>query len=382
MRSTVEAVAVVSPVRRHSVVYGIPDTEGNAVEVARHLVAEGEGRVTWLTESGEREEVAWALAGVPQASPLRVVRKRSLRGLAHFLTASRAFYTHALYFSPRPVRGRVYVNLWHGDGPKLVDTLRPRRPADSVVVAGTRLWGEIKAHALGLSTEQLLVVGNPRIDQFLRPADDQALERLGLDPTRPFVVWAPTFREARQGRLRWSDTELLSRTSVGREQRDAGWDAGQTGPQVVVKPHPLDSDDYGQYGLSVVDEQSLRRAGIGFYQLLARSAGLVTDYSSVWTDYLPLGRPIGFYCPDLEEYARARDLDLEQFTSLIAGPLLRSPAELADFCRTVSEGEDPGRSDRARVIERLGAVLELGATERLVAALGGIDGGSTPRTVS
>ena len=138
---------------------------------------------------------------------------------------------------------------------------------------------------------------------------------------------------------------------------------------MLVKPHPLDSDDYRDYGLPVADEPALRRAGVGFYQLLARSAGLVTDYSSVWTDYLPLGRPIGFYCPDLEDYAEARDLDLEGFKDLIAGPLLRSPRELLGFCRAVVEGADPGRSERERVVERLGAVVELGATARLMSAV-------------
>ena len=34
--------------------------------------------------------------------------------------------------------------------------------------------------------------------------------------------------------------------------------------------------------------------GTTLYGLLARSSALVTDYSSVWTDYLTLDRPIAF----------------------------------------------------------------------------------------
>ena len=69
---------------------GIPDPEGNAVEVARRLVAEKGGQVTWLTETGERAAIERTLAGVPHLDSLQVVRKGSIRGIAHFLTDSRA----------------------------------------------------------------------------------------------------------------------------------------------------------------------------------------------------------------------------------------------------------------------------------------------------
>jgi len=378
-RFGLEAVAAVVPRRPHSVIYGVPDTEGNAVEVARYLVGDKRTRVIWLTQAGDWREIAWTLAGVPHEGSLRVVPKRSLRGLAHFITASRAFYTHVLYLDPRPVRGRIYVNLWHGDGPKLVRTLRSRRPADSVIVAGTALWGANKARAVGLGDKQLLLVGNPRIDQFARPANDESLAHLSLDPRRPFLVWAPTFRTARHGRRLWSDTELLTRATTGPGLGEPG-DADGAAPEVVIKPHPLDADDYREYGFPIVDEPALRRAGIGFYQFLARSACLVTDYSSVWTDYLPLDRPVGFYCPDLEEYAQARDIDLDEFRSLLAGPLLRSPEEMLEFCRAVVDGADPGRAERARAIERLGAVVELGATGRLMSAVEEMERTGSPPT--
>jgi CDP-glycerol glycerophosphotransferase len=376
-RSSLEALAALLPRRAHAVVYGIPDTEGNAVEVARWLLSTERREVVWLTEAGERSAVEWALAGVDGTDALRVVRKRSLRGLVSFLSAERAFYTHRLYLSPRPVRGRIYVNLWHGDGPKLVESLDPTRPSDSAVVAGTELWGDIKAHAFGLDRRRLLVVGNPRIDQFRRPADDATLAALGIAQESPFVVWAPTFREARFGRKVWADTEVLSRATLAADLRDAArGGAGLDRAQVVVKPHPLDADDYGDYGLPVVDDAALAAAGVGFYQLLARSAGLVTDYSSVWTDYLPLDRPVGFYCPDLEEYARARDLNLEEFESLLAGPLLRTPQAMLDFCRTVAAGEDLGQEERRRVSARLRAVVELGAAERLMTAVDELGSGA------
>src|SRR3954470_4147528 len=219
LRSLLEGVAWVVPSRRHVAVYGIPDLEGNVVEVARSLLARDESTIVWLTARGQLDTVEAALDGIEHRDRLRVVRKRSLLGFVSYLTADSVFYTHRLFLSPRPVRGRLYVNVWHGDGPKLVGSLPPTRPADSLLVAGTEFWGTRKAQAFGVDKSRLLVVGNPRIDQFLRPGDDNSLVQLGVDPQRPFVVWAPTFRQAGLGRRRWSDTDLLSDGSAGQDLR-------------------------------------------------------------------------------------------------------------------------------------------------------------------
>ena len=49
-------------------------------------------------------------------------------------------------------------------------------------------------------------------------------------------------------------------------------------------------------------------ADIDSYQLLAASDGLVTDYSSVFFDYLASGKNIVLYCPDLDVYEEKRGL--------------------------------------------------------------------------
>jgi CDP-glycerol glycerophosphotransferase (TagB/SpsB family) len=121
--------------------------------------------------------------------------------------------------------------------------------------------------------------------------------------------------------------------------------------------------------LVVVDEPGLCRAETGVYQLLARSTALITDYSSIWTDYLAMERPIGFFCPDLEDYAVARGVDADEFRADLAGPLLRTTTELISFCESVVSGEDPEGKRRREVVERLGVVTASGATARLMGEL-------------
>lgn len=44
--------------------------------------------------------------------------------------------------------------------------------------------------------------------------------------------------------------------------------------------------------------------GISNYSLLVASDSLITDYSTIYNEYLLLNKPLIFYCPDLVEYSK------------------------------------------------------------------------------
>ena len=360
------------PARRAAVVTGTPDDEGNSVEVVRAL--SGRLPVTWLV-SDPPERVRWLLDGAADPGAVTLRDKSSWRGLAAYLRARYVFFTHGLYGSPQPPPGRTFVNLWHGDGPKLRKGLADIR--STVTVAGTRAWGMRRAQHFNVGEAGVLVTGNPRIDQFTRPVDDEGLEVLGIDPCRPLVLWMPTFRATESDHRRltptldWADARELSRQDeVRRLLTDVARLARDLEVSLVVKPHPLDADQYTEVGLEVVTTEQLRSARVGLYPLLGRSCGLLTDYSSVWTDYLALDRPIGFFCPDLEDYAAGRGLNVPDYRAVAPGPFLETAADFEEFLLSCAHGLDRWRDLRREAVDSLGVETRLGATERLLAALG------------
>jgi hypothetical protein len=300
LRVTMRLLSLVFPQTRSVVVSAFPETEGNGLETARALLERYDGRVVWLQE-GESPGAVLELA----KQGLELVPKTSLGGVVAYLRAEAVFFTHGLYGSPRPTRRKPLVNLWHGDGPK---DIRPG-PAhggaiipSTYLVGSTRLFSGHQAAAFGVPHERILVTGNPRTDQFVHPVDHQTLARLGI--TGDFVLWMPTFRRTRAvGAVRvWSenaastsDAEALTPLLDGLRSR---------GMQLVVKRHPMDADDRRGEGLVTITDEDLARAGTSPYALLGRARGLVTDYSSVWVDFLLLDRPMAFLVPDRHTYAR------------------------------------------------------------------------------
>jgi len=361
-----------TPALRHAVVAGFPDDEGNSVEIVRALSRRMP--VYWLT--GDRpDRVRWLAPQGETRYEVRRMPKNTVRAYLAYVSARYVFFTHGLFGSTRPPPHKTFVNLWHGDGPK-----RSKRFAhirSTYVVAGTQLWGGQRPLHFGVGENGVLVTGHPRVDQLARPPGDETLGLLGLDPDKPLVLWMPTFRqtEYRGNRLaavqNWADAGTLSRSGPVRElAAQVGAVAQRLGVTVAIKPHPLDADGYQAMGLPVVTGDDLLREQITLYQLLGRSQGLITDYSSVWTAYLTMDRPIGFYCPDLDEYEATRGLNVEHYADLIPGPLIESVTDFEQFLRDCLDESPASRDRRATGISLIGAETRLGASDRLLDALG------------
>lgn len=359
----------VTPPREHAVVHGWPDNEGNTVEVVRVLLRRYTGTsVVWLLDDT-------AYAGPRHAQDelrdprLRRVAKRSPAALWLGLTAELTFFTHGLLTAVTPPPNRLVVNLWHGDGPKATRDTRMVR--STVVVAGTRLWGDYKGRTFRLPPAAVAVVGNPRIDQFAEALPPGAAGRLGLDPGRARVLWLPTYREARGPRAReWVDAEGLTRSAEVRALARAMHEAArELSLDLVVKPHPLDVDSYGDLGVGVLTGAQLDAAGVSLYQVMGSCDGLISDVSSAWVDFLTLDRPLGFYLPDLDRLREQRGLNVQELEDLLPGPLIRSVADAVAFLASVADGSRGARPSTFDGYARIGVRAGAGAADRLVSWL-------------
>ena len=387
LRVTLSALSRVWPQTRSVVVSAFPETEGNGLETARALVAAYDGTVVWLLDGHRPAAEVLELS----RQGMVLVEKSSLAGVLAYLRAEAVLFTHGLYGSPRPAARKPLVNLWHGDGPK---ETRPGNEAGSLIpstylVGSTRVFTELKGRAFEVPRDRLLITGNPRTDQLAHGVPEEALERLGL--TGDFVVYMPTFRRTRAlgAVLEWSEVEptaalvptvtaeerTLQPLADGvQEQRDlAPLLAGlaERGLTLVIKPHPMDADRRGWPGAVTLTERDLVAAGVSLYALMGRSRGLVTDYSSVWVDYLLLDRPLAFLVPDIDTYSRRlKPADILDWLPGERVDLADAPFErfLGELDGRLTRGDD-GSAARAEVARRLGLNASRTAARDLVKAL-------------
>jgi CDP-glycerol glycerophosphotransferase len=354
------------PPRRHAVVFGLPDDEGNAVEMVRALRRRYRGRVYWLLEDVRYPGPAFAAPELADRSRISRVQKDSLRAALLALTAETTIFSHGLFTDVVPPRNRLVVNVWHGDGLKFPAGTHLIR--SSVVVAGTRLWAKQRPGRFGLPESAVATVGNPRIDQFGVTPPDDVLTRLGLEPAAHTVLWLPTYRAASGGHGRtWREADdLSSNTDVAVITRSLAAACAVRSFQLVVKPHPLDTDSFDDLGIGVLRHTALRAAGVTLYQLLGAVDAVISDVSSVWVDYLALDRPIAFYVPDLEDLHRRGKLNVDDPAALLPGPRIVTSADAVRFIDAVADDPEALRPSRHPAAERIGVVAEPGAADRLL----------------
>jgi CDP-glycerol glycerophosphotransferase (TagB/SpsB family) len=155
----------------------------------------------------------------------------------------------------------------------------------------------------------------------------------------------PTFRQS--SITGYSDSELGSSLPIFSETAD--WEAldqklEETGIELAVKLHPLqDAVQLTKKSfkhIKIYDQERFKAENLDLYTWLAGSAALLTDYSSVFYDYLLLDRPIGFTEDDMESYQDTRGFAVDDPDWFRPGARLKTPADVCHFIEDVSMAKD------------------------------------------
>ncbi|MDG2526529.1 CDP-glycerol glycerophosphotransferase family protein [Stenotrophomonas sp. HITSZ_GD] len=277
-----------------------------------------------------------------------------------------------------PVHGRkpetVYLQTWHGTplkrlgydievaGPEADarDNLRREAASWSVLLSANAFSSQILPRAFGYDGP-VMEAGYPLADALHVPfehpdARAAALRALGLPQDRRYLLYAPT----------WRDDQPIGAWRFGFDlQLDLARVSAALAPDQVLllKTHHLVAAqlDSAQLPDNVIDVS----ARDDVTELCRVSDILITDYSSVFFDFAVTGRPILFFCYDLDHYAeRIRGFYLDVPGDL-PGPVSRDTDELIahlhDLPAITAAHAERYAAFRARFCER-----HAGATARVI----------------
>lgn len=215
-------------------------------------------------------------------------------------------------------------------------------PSDHLVELYTRLFR--------VSEDQIIVNGAPRNDLLLKPND--SLEKLGFSSFSKVLLWMPTFRQHKSGTRNDSAQNLPLGIPILYSAADLEKLNNllkSLNYLLVLKLHPSQDKSYlnieSLSNLVILEDTYLKEKDIKLYEFVGQTDALITDYSSIYYDYLLLNKPIGLTIDDLDSYKLGFVYkDIEDY---LVGEKMSNLQDLVTFVENLNQ--DSFKNDRQAI---------------------------------
>ncbi|WP_404329960.1 CDP-glycerol glycerophosphotransferase family protein [Mesobacillus maritimus] len=271
--------------------------------------------------------------------------KRNSKEYLRYLASSKYLINNSTfqpYFTPK--KEQIYINTWHGTPLKKMGYDIPGNPAQSQNVLRNFLCTDYlispNQHTTKMFTDSykldgvyegtIIEEGYPRIDLTLQTNSElfkDELRNLGLEinEQKENILYAPTWKGKNVSKANNDMLQIIG---------DLNYLKQQVGDQynILIKVHPFlykqaleHPEIKGQLVPDFVDTN----------ELLATVDILITDYSSIFFDYLVTGKPILFYTWDADVYIDERGQYLPN--DVLPGPIVFNSRELVESIKNIEE---------------------------------------------
>lgn len=288
----------------------------------------------------------------------------SPKGLLIQLRASTGVVSHSPFydFAVGFVGGIKIINTWHGVGLKKVSyanktSLNYRRYyhkkwhirtlqrfivriltfRDYYMISTSPSVTSYYPETFLLPEEKILELGQARNDVFF---DDSLDDKDFPDfiKNNKVITYMPTHRGNGKKRIKLNEILDFERLNEFCEQN---------GYLFLIKMHfYTNENDNKKYG-NIINIGSMN---IDPQTLLKYTDILITDYSSCYTDYLLLDRPVLYYCYDYDEYITSDREMYFEYEDVTPGPKCRTFDDLLESMQMFMEGKDEYKEERERVL--------------------------------
>lgn len=257
-----------------------------------HKIELGLKKVIWYTNDD-------AIYNTLRSKGLDVLKGLNAKSVFYHLRSK----THFIDQTPHDILGFLSVrctriNMWHGIPIKKVGNLIEGKEVtisfwdkvasggcwlDQYVLATSDMASNILTRVMGIKQEKCIIASYPRTNLLY------SKEAKSINQDSFSVFYLPTFRE-KEERNPILDTDLEVMNKIFATERII----------FQLKPHPASNSDWtvvnGLSNFKILD------ASIDVYDSLVNTDLLITDYSSVYFDYILTGKAIVFFPYDYEEY--------------------------------------------------------------------------------
>ena len=349
----------IRPQNNYIIYHSFPDFSDNCFTFFCYVLNNHkEYKNIWLISKRDKEKYSKLMANYATSLDYLMVRKKSFLGVYYFCKSKYIFFTHGLFNEINLSKKQININLWHGMPLKNIGHLdnNSRVPKSNFVIATSSLFQEIMSKAFLIKSENVLITGQPRNDLIFtkKYSLSDLIHKKNTDYDKT-VLWMPTYRKAVIGDVRKDgDLEEMNHFFEEKYLNKLNEFFLSTKSICFIKLHPmdyLDTNDFKTYtNLVFLNNASFEEKGISLYSVLQKTDLLLTDFSSIYVDYLLLNKPIGFLNSDFDQYSNSRGFVFEDPKEMMPGEIITDKKELIPFLqKTLFKNQDNFKEERIKI---------------------------------
>lgn len=261
-------------------------------------------------------------------------------------------------------KGSLYIELWHGIGPKPVGFCQ-KNPSDDDVkgyghlkeiidyfIVPSNFWKVIWGAIFKVEYSRIKSLGMPIFDYFINSDGKNNLSKaLNIDvhKYKKIIIYMPTFR---QGFNHFDINNLEDNVFNIKEDYDESKlikFLEKNNYLLCIKMHPGELSKINiqeSNNIKLITEDSLIENKLSVNEIINAFDLLITDFSSIGTEFLFLNKPVLFNNVDLKEYSENRGLIFENENFWFPGPRFNNQKEMLKETKKLLDSKDYYKLER------------------------------------
>ncbi|MEW9093568.1 MAG: CDP-glycerol glycerophosphotransferase family protein [Clostridiaceae bacterium] len=242
---------------------------------------------------------------------------------------------------------QINIQLWHGvplKGLSYMSKYKLQNPELShmqwskldKIMSYSQTYSTLMNACYGVSGDKYTVTGMPRNDFLFKSNGKANLSQiLNIDLNdKKAIFYIPTFRTTIYGEANGERDSYIFNNNNFHMNKLSSF-LNENNCIMILKIHPTQENELVENiknlqlnNMYLLNDSDLIEHGYDLYEILNSADLLITDYSSIYFDYLLLNRTIIFVPTDLENYKENRGFLLEPYDFWTPGPKCLNEKEL------------------------------------------------------
>lgn len=311
-----------------------------------------------------------------------IYSQKSLKGIYYALRSKYWFYDFDPYtIKTHLIDGATLINCWHGIPLKKIAKdnneypIRPfieqkiydffKKKTDYYITNGEFDSSCFKT-ALSAEEKSLITLGSPRLDVLFKDFQNAEMFmekdfiniKSMYEQGKKLFIYMPTFRDTGKNISSWLKSDRLRQFLC------------VNNAILICKLHPIDKNSLN---FELGKEFYKMDSKSDVYPILKYTQSLITDYSSIYYDYLLLDKSIIYYVPDLIEYQEKCHGFYRPYEELTAGIKTYNEDELINAMQNVVNGVDNYKGQREKLRDKMFKYQDGRNCERVVEWIRSLD---------